>query len=158
MASLQLTPSLVAVATGIVGSVWASGAIASLTLIGIPTAFATPQSPIIVWNGLYTRGMAVMPKVAVVTALCYLYGAYERRRRGTAGGACLAAAGLVVSIIPFTLVFMRSTNEMLLNGQSAATLAASTRLISKWGSLNLVRSLLPLAAGMLGLYGLCQGQ
>ncbi|TQV98986.1 hypothetical protein V2A60_007322 [Cordyceps javanica] len=155
MAPSQLTPSLVAVATGIVGSVWTSGAIASLTLIGIPAALATPQSPGIVWNGLFTRGMAVMPKVAITTALCYLYGAYEARGERATRTHLAAAAGLVMSIIPFTLVFMRNTNEMLLKGASETVTSTATReLISKWGNLNLARSLLPLAAGILGLYGL----
>ncbi|OAA73296.1 hypothetical protein ISF_00197 [Cordyceps fumosorosea ARSEF 2679] len=133
------------------------GAIASLTLIGVPTALSTPQSPVIVWNGLFTRGMAVMPKVAITTALCYLYAAYKVRGGGERTTKThLAAAGLVISIIPFTLIFMRNTNEMLLNGASAMTSTASSQLISKWGNLNMVRSLLPLAAGVLGLYGLCE--
>ncbi|KAF1730636.1 Noranthrone monooxygenase [Beauveria bassiana] len=156
MNSSQFTSPVVAVATGIIGSAWASGTIASLSIIGIPTALSTPGSPTVVWNGIFTRGMALMPKVAAVTSLCFLYGAYSSRGQRESK-TFLSAAGLGVCIVPFTLVFMAKTNQLLLGSlkaTSASSAVETARLISKWGTLNMIRSLFPLAAGILGLWGL----
>lgn len=54
-----------------------------------------------------------MPKLAVGAALSYSYAAYASWGK-RAATSYLAAGGLVVSIIPFTVLFMSSTNRALL--------------------------------------------
>ncbi|KAF5137703.1 Monooxygenase hypC [Metarhizium anisopliae] len=155
MATYQLPP-LVAVAAGIVGSSWMSGVIASLSVIGVPTAQQVAKSSVLVWHGLFSNGMALMPKCAVATALSYSYAAYGLRGQESAK-AYLLSAGLVVAIIPFTLVFMSSTNASLLGAvKGTASLSAGevSGLIRKWGYLNLARSFLPLVGGVVALSSL----
>lgn len=149
------TPSLVAVATGVVGSAWAAGNIASLSLIGIPAARGLSNTAQ-VWHGLYTTGKALMPKVAVTVALSYAYAAYASRSRGSRFWVYYAgAAGLVISIVPFTLVFMNQTNDILTQAAVAGTAVSNKGIVDdlvvKWGFLNLARSALPLAGAVTGL-------
>ena len=103
---------------------------------------------------MFIRGMAIMPKVAITVGLSYAYAAYEARDRGGYWKGFLSAAGLVVAIIPFTLLFMNSTNAALIHsarGASTLTVAQESELVSKWGLLNLIRSFLPLTGAVTGL-------
>ncbi|KAM3429362.1 hypothetical protein MY4824_007884 [Beauveria thailandica] len=155
MANSFTSASLPAIA-GILGSAWTSGAIASLTLVGIPTARAIPQASTQIWHGLFLRGMALLPKVAVGTALSYVYAAYNNQDQKSMKG-YLVAAGLVVSIVPFTIIFMGSTNAALIGsatGSSPLQQAQALDIIRKWGYLNLTRSVLPLTAAAVGLRAL----
>ncbi|RGP79853.1 hypothetical protein FLONG3_2033 [Fusarium longipes] len=147
-------PSLLATATGITCSAWASGFIASLSLAGVPAALQLPApSSATAWQGLFNRGFALMPKFVVTTTAAYFYAAYTAQKRGHSWKSLVAGAVLTVSIVPFTLIFMESTNELLLKA-AAGTLEASqedvAKLIGRWGVLNLVRSLLPLAGAAVG--------
>ncbi|SPJ79551.1 uncharacterized protein FTOL_07942 [Fusarium torulosum] len=148
-------PSLLATATGITGSAWASGCIASISLTGIPAALqlSAPTSAT-VWQEFFNRGIALMPKVAVTTALAYAYASYSAHREGRKWKGLAAGGALTVAIVPFTLIFMSSTNGLLFKA-AAGTLEASQEdvatLIGRWGVLNLVRSLLPLAGTIVGL-------
>lgn len=131
-----------------------AGSIASITLFGVPTARAVQQSSAYIWHGMFLRGMNVMPKVAIAVGLSYGYAAYETHRVGGDWKGFLAAGGLVVSIVPFTLLFMSSTNASLISaakGSSALAQAQVSQLIENWGYLNLARSLLPLAGAVTGL-------
>ncbi|CEI65321.1 hypothetical protein FVEN_g6253 [Fusarium venenatum] len=153
-------PSLLASATGIAGSVWASGFIASLSLAGIPAALQLPApSSTIVWHELFNRGFALMPKFAVTTTAAYFYAAYTAQKQGHAWKGLVVGAVSTVSIIPFTILFMKSTNELLFKA-AAGTLEASqedvAKLIGRWGFLNLVRSLIPLAGAVAGFSTLFQ--
>ncbi|RSM10222.1 hypothetical protein CDV31_007298 [Fusarium ambrosium] len=141
-------PSLLATATGLTGSAWTSGAIASLSLVGIPAALSAPSTSATVWASIFNHGVAIMPKFAVTTALAYLYAAYDARQNGHSWKGFVSGAVLTVAIVPYTIVFMSSTNE-LLHGAAKGTLQATNeevaKLIGRWGVLNLGRSLLPLA-------------
>ncbi|KAH7133290.1 hypothetical protein B0J13DRAFT_610383 [Dactylonectria estremocensis] len=152
------TPSLLAVATGVVGSAWASGAIASMSLAGIPAALVA-SSPATVWAEIFARGIALMPKVAVTTAGAFLYAAYDtRRRRGNWLG-FVAGGVLTVAIVPYTLAFMAGTNDLLhgaAKGVSALGEEEVRKLVGRWGVLNLGRSLLPLTGAAAGLITLIQ--
>ncbi|KAM0286492.1 hypothetical protein ACHAQH_000918 [Verticillium albo-atrum] len=151
-------PYLTAVATGVVGAAWTSGTIAGLSIIGCPAALDLPHHLSAgVWKGLYDYGVATMPKFAATTAAVYLYAAYESRRRSTKGNGFLgfvAAAALTVSIVPFTIFFMRETNaQLILAAGDSSPQQASARiveLIGHWKALNLGRSLLPLVGAVVG--------
>lgn len=103
---------------------------------------------------MFIRGMAIMPKIAVTVALSYAYAAYDSHSRGGYWKGYLGAAATVVGIIPFTLIFMKSTNDALITaskgGASFNTIEVS-ELVSRWGLLNLTRSFLPLTGAVTGL-------
>ncbi|KAJ6443067.1 integral membrane protein, Mpv17/PMP22 family [Purpureocillium lavendulum] len=134
-------PTLLAVATGVVGSAWASGmssvaschrssdehgicethtsiktntgAITGLTLIPLQSAKAVPEKSTAFWADLYARGANIMPKVGAVVAVTYAYVAYDVRRAGGKWQLFAAAAASVVGIVPFTLLAMADTNDKL---------------------------------------------
>lgn len=94
-----------------------------------------------------------MPKVAGTVALAYAYAAYDAHSRGTSWKGYLSAAALVISIVPFTIVFMTPTNSTLLaavSGQSVLSQATLSELIRKWSFLNITRSFLPLLGAATG--------
>ncbi|KAH7153149.1 hypothetical protein EDB81DRAFT_790675 [Dactylonectria macrodidyma] len=152
------TPSLLAVATGVVSSAWSSGVIASMSLAGVPAALVA-SSPATIWAEIFARGVALMPKVAVTTAGAFLYAAYDTRRRGGNWLGFVAGGVLTVSIVPYTLAFMVGTNDLLhgaARGVSALGEHEVRKLVGRWGVLNLGRSLLPLAGAGVGFLTLIQ--
>ncbi|ATY61880.1 hypothetical protein A9K55_008444 [Cordyceps militaris] len=152
-------PSLIAVATGIVGSAWASGAIASATFLGVSAALDVPETTARSWRELYRRGANLMPKVAAVVTLAYGYAAYDARRAGGVWGGYAAAAAFVVSIVPFTVVVMRYTNtclHKLAEGRDEAKAWNLRELLQRWNLLNLSRSCLCLISSVLGMVTMVQ--
>lgn len=93
-----------------------------------------------------------MPKFAITCALCYLYVAYDTRSRGGEWKGFAAAGALLVGIVPYTLVVMMPTNNMLHSAAAGAHIPTKVvlDLITKWGTMNLVRSLFPLASAITG--------
>ncbi|KAL6893279.1 hypothetical protein GGI43DRAFT_176188 [Trichoderma evansii] len=154
---MQLSgPSLVAVATGVVGSAWLSGAIMSFSIGAAPAAAAVPQFSAKIWAEVYKRGAASMPKFALGTALAYLVAAYDAYGDGRAWGSYLGAAGLTLSIVPFTLTVMKYTNGLLHEEarndggeKNDITKARVNSLLNHWIALNLIRGSLPLAGTLL---------
>lgn len=94
-----------------------------------------------------------MPRVAGAVALSYAYAAWDARSQDKDWVGYSVAAGLVVSIVPFTVIVMSSTIQPLSGAAlGSITLSASqvTELIGTWGTQNIFRSLLPLAGAVLG--------
>jgi hypothetical protein len=134
-----------------------TGAIASITLVAIPVAQATPASTAQIWHGLFNRGHAIMPKLAVTVAATCAYAAYDSYSNRGYWKGFLGAAGLTIAIVPFTLLFINSVNATLMHaakGSSTLTVTQISELASKWGLLNLVRSFLPMAGAVTGLIAL----
>lgn len=129
------------------------GVIAGLSLVGCPAAIGLSGSSAAAWAGLYNHGIAIMPKVAITVALSHLYSAYATENRRNNRTWYLAAALLAVSIIPYTLLTMRPTNDKLLSAAAGISKYGAdeiTHLINRWAALNLGRSLLPLASAVVG--------
>jgi uncharacterized membrane protein len=59
---------------------------------------------------------------------------------------CLIGALLVGSVIPFTLIFILSTNRRLLDTALDPSSDCALRLLRQWGRLHAVRTVLSLAA------------
>ena len=64
----------------------------------------------------------------------------------------LAGGGLLVSVIPFTALAILPTNKQLLDPSTANDLDLAERLLTRWGRLHAVRSVLSLAALLLFLF------
>lgn len=152
------TPSLVAVATGIIGSAWASGAMASISLTGVPAARAVPASTAQIWSVLFDRGLAIIPRLAAGSALLFAYAAYSTygvpsARDGTADTwkGYVVAGAFAVSMVPYTFLAMHTTNMALKEAARGVPGINVTELVGKWTGLNLFRCLLPLGGALTGL-------
>ncbi|OAL71090.1 hypothetical protein A7D00_4753 [Trichophyton violaceum] len=137
------------------------------------------------WRHAYNIGKSSMPFCAIGAGTAYAYLSYVFRHETTLRPAdtrtsnwYLLASGLVMSIIPYTLLVMSPTNKSLLSraevadaesmtGVSKAKEAASktsgdskaTRedvevlnWLKGWAELNVVRSMFPLAGTLAALY------
>lgn len=130
----------------------------SFSIGGAPAAAAVQQSSAKIWAELYKRGAASMPKFAVGTALAYFVAAYDAYGDGRAWGSYLGAAGLTLSIVPFTLTVMKKTNGLLHDeakkdaNENDISVARVNGLLDRWTTLNLIRGSLPLAGTILGLF------
>jgi len=71
--------------------------------------------------------------------------------RGLQGGSALWfwAALLIVAVIPFTLIVIRPTNNRLLEPRRDRASNETRELLSAWGRLHAVRSVLSAAASIL---------
>ena len=65
----------------------------------------------------------------------------------------LVGGGLLVSVIPFTALAILPTNKQSLDPSTANDADLAERLLSRWGRLHAVRSVLSLAALLLFLLG-----
>jgi uncharacterized membrane protein len=63
----------------------------------------------------------------------------------------LIGGGLLVSVIPFTALAILPTNKQLLDPETANDLALAEKLLTRWGRLHAVRSVLSLASLLLFL-------
>lgn len=66
----------------------------------------------------------------------------------------LVGGGLLVSVIPFTALAILPTNKRLLDPATANDMDLAERLLTRWGRLHAVRSVLSLAALLLFLFSL----
>jgi uncharacterized membrane protein len=64
----------------------------------------------------------------------------------------LVGGGLLVSVIPFTVMVILPTNKRLLDPATANDMDLAERLLSRWGRLHAVRSILSLVALLLFLF------
>lgn len=112
-----------------------------------------------VWQHLFNRGAAIMPPAAVAVASSYLWAAYDAHSRQLEWKGYAVAAGLVVGIVPFTLLTLGGINSTLIGafkGTVALSAEQSEAMIRKWGLINVVRSLLPLAGAVTGFVTMLQ--
>lgn len=135
-----------------------------LSLLGIPGLLSDsipPQALAKQWEGIYTRGKALGPQMAMASMLGYAYLIYDRRSKGQSYSGYVAAAALSLGIMPYTIIFMMGTNNALLGVASGATKTASEsavrELLVRWKGLNLLRSVFPFIGGILGIWTLVGG-
>lgn len=103
------------------------------------------------WHGVFELGKSQAPFLAVTALALHLTTGYLRNR--TIKSWRLAAAGLTIAIVPFTGTLMGATNDAMIRGtvEGIGGLDVAA-LLTKWASLNLTRSLLPLLGGAIGLW------
>lgn len=129
--------------------------------MGVPGLLSTAVDSKVLaqqWEGIFVRGRSQGPRIAVVSLLGYAYLAYDRSSRDQPWWPYLLAGALAIGIVPFTLGVMMPTNNALLGiargtGQVASEMDVRALLL-KWKNLNLVRSMLPLAGSIVGLWAL----
>lgn len=135
----------------------------------LPAAAAAHAS--IIWHHIYNKGKTTLPPIAACAALAFFYAAYNfpnpvalQEIENTRNS--LAIAGLLtVSIVPYTLLIMKPTNDALhaksravtersKNGFETILDDATKELIRNWNVLNFVRGALPLLATGLAAYAI----
>jgi hypothetical protein len=123
------------------------------------------------WREIYETGKRQNPPIAGLTAAPFVYLAVLFARKSSQplllfrgappysrAGFYASAALLTLSIVPFTLIAMSSTNNALIDvceshkqRGAGATDARIEELLQDWVALNRVRSLLPLLASLTGI-------
>jgi hypothetical protein len=88
--------------------------------------------------------------------------AYQQKGQGQPAWTRYGLAGaLTIGIVPFTIIAMTATNNALMQVASGATALgedATRSLLLKWKGLNMVRSMLPLAGAVVGLWTFVVGE
>ncbi|KIX07457.1 uncharacterized protein Z518_02110 [Rhinocladiella mackenziei CBS 650.93] len=159
---------------GVTGAMWLGekGNIAALSLMAVPALRlskandgVSSTSLVKQWRYIYEAGKSQNPPIAAATAAAFIYLAWSVRRIAPRSQIPLyygSAAVLTLGIVPFTLMVMSPTNNRLIQHSETMSMEGSAapsrarddeidQLIAKWNTLNGVRSLLPLAGGILGL-------
>ncbi|CAK1361649.1 unnamed protein product [Cercospora beticola] len=154
MANTKIGTEAIAVITGS----FLSGTIMSLFLLTIPVITKnTSEGPHLIrqWSDIFHSGHRKGPGIAIATAVLYAFGAYTKNSEGQSYGIFLAAAATTVSMIPYTWVFMKRTNDALFaaeeNGRT--DIYDASALVQSWNRLNAIRALFPLAGAVLGMLG-----
>jgi|SRR5712692_583218 len=99
----------------------------------------------------YRRATVLQVSLAVIGALCGILARFQDRTLGW-----LIAAGLLISVIPFTLFFILPTNNQLLEPSLDRRSEKAHLLLTRWGRLHAVRTVVSLAALALFLTALAK--
>jgi hypothetical protein len=115
------------------------------------------------WVCLFNYGHRILPAISITVLCLYGYIGYDKYLTGGAWIAYGTSGILTVGIIPFTLIVMQSTNDLLFQQEEeirwnpkVTTLEDARKLIAKWSSMHFVRSMFPLAGAVLGFSALCK--
>ena len=120
------------------------------------------------WTRVYHYGHQVLPGMAIGTFLLYTLASVQNRRaEKQKQWRLLTLAGLVtVSIIPFTLLIMKPTNDELFRLESITSTVQSgevagvevmgikeaEQLVMRWAIMHAMRSTFPLVGAILGAF------
>lgn len=106
-----------------------------------------------VWVPSYKRAAVMQASLAIVSFVAGMAVWL------TGGGALwLVGALLIGSVVPFTLIVIKPTNNQLLVSHRDLASSETRDLLEKWGRLHAVRSALSLAASVLYMALLISGQ
>lgn len=147
----------------------ALGSMISLSAIAIPVLLeTTTNSPQLFyqWTRIYRYGHQVLPGMAIGTFLLYSFECFQRRRaQKPKPWRLLALAALVtISIIPFTLLIMKPTNDELFRLESVTRMVQpgeqlvvkvmainqAKGLVVKWAFMHAIRSTFPFIGAVIG--------
>ncbi|KAI4230870.1 MAG: hypothetical protein LQ349_005971, partial [Xanthoria aureola] len=146
---------------GITSSSFLAGALYSISLLAIPAILVGKSNASLLasqWHSIFSVGQKVGPTLAILGTVNYLYvarGKYGSQYDSRVWKSFVGAAVATMGIIPFTFIFLKPTNDVLLAQTAKTTLSEREvrALVEKWASLNLVRSGLLVIGTGLGLYG-----
>lgn len=159
---------------GLTSSAWLAGQIASFSLFTVPRLLESP-TPLMLrqWSAMFWAGKSVGMPGGIVTALTYFYLAYATHTSSASSflsdttSIRYAVAGILsVGIVPFTLVFLNSTNVAIFKREEEVSKAeregksvqarageeSAQDLLRRWGTLNLGRAVVMLGSAVLGAW------
>jgi hypothetical protein len=93
------------------------------------------------WAPSYKRATVIQASLAVVGSIASMAAAFLG-----GGGSWLVAGILLLGVVPFTLLVIYPTNERLLDPALDKASPETLVLLTRWGRLHLVRTILSLAA------------
>lgn len=132
----------------------------------VPAILANPDesNTLIQWKTAFDIGKVMGPSFAAASALCSFVSAYTHYHAQVPSRAYFfIAAGLMsLSIGPFTVILMKSTNAALLKRVDVARgktdggrrTEETARLLGTWSRFNLVRSALSMVGALLAFQAL----
>ncbi|KAI4732792.1 hypothetical protein E4T50_16645 [Aureobasidium sp. EXF-12298] len=151
---------------GLTSAAWLSGNISALSLISIPAVANIKQDSSLsnahavrLWQQNYQRGASQNPPIALGASASLGYLAWSLRNLRTATVLSLRpslllsiAAVSTMAIVPFTIVYMRATNNELLalaakakkDEVSVVETEDVEALLERWTALNRLRGVLPM--------------
>lgn len=154
----------------------------TLTFYAIPAVLLAPTDLAVTqYARIFNLGKKLGPALALTSFLSFTYLAFDSHLHFSNTGLVwsplksvwkgyLTAGALAVSIVPYTFVAMMGTNKKLLeeaervrckesleakggeNKQVGMAAATAKQLLDQWGTLNLVRGVLPLAGAVIGAW------
>ncbi|KAL8995560.1 MAG: hypothetical protein Q9169_004733 [Polycauliona sp. 2 TL-2023] len=146
---------------GLTASSFLAGGLFTMSTVAVPTILSghTNASLLVAhWNTMFRLGIKMGPTLIALGAVNYLYvawGAYHSTYEPRVWKGFAAAAGCIMAVAGYTVVFMTGTNSALLGQAVKVTMGEGQvrDLIEKWAFLNLVRAGIPLVSMALGLWG-----
>ncbi|KAK3309664.1 uncharacterized protein B0T15DRAFT_488377 [Chaetomium strumarium] len=160
--SLRLTQG-----TALFLSSFSSGVSLTLSAFVVPRLLESPRGVMLTqWLRTYTLGATTMPFATAVTAAAYVWLGLKTPGIPLARSRMyLAAAGLTVGIIPYTVAFMGGTNGRLKEMEKEANSVqanvpspevraeerSAKALVDWWGMLNLGRAAMLISGAVCGL-------
>jgi Anthrone oxygenase len=139
-----MTPQLIEV-VAILACTLFTGAAVYITAFEHPARLSCgADAAVAEWAPSYKRATLMQVPLALVAGLFGIV-------RGTQGGGPLWLWGdvLILSVIPFTLLAIRPTNNRLLNPGRDRRSDETLQLLNAWGRLHAVRGALSMAASVL---------
>lgn len=129
---------------------------ASITFVAVPAIYAS-KDPLTVWKTVYSRGARIaVPNLLISTGTglaCYV-NSMKQTECGCGDFGYLLAAGLSFAVIPYTLLFMQPTNDVLMGSNEKTPPAEINRLINKWEKLQWFRTAVGAAVFVFAVYRL----
>ena len=119
----------------------------TINLVVVP-ALKASTDPVPAWRTVYNNGKNLALNMAISAATGYYLYAAEGYKRW------LAAAILNSLVIPYTLFFMKPTNDALfaVKYKAGDVTTEEKSLLRKWGKLQWGRTLLGLGAFLIGIH------
>lgn len=144
----------------------------SLSLVAVPVFIeTTTRSPQLFhqWARMYHYGHQVLPGMAICTFILYICASLRsyRAEKPKPWGILLLAGLVTVSIIPFTLLVMKPTNDRLFHLESITRtlrtgddtevdvmdIKEAEGLVAYWALMHLIRSTFPFIGVTIGAVG-----
>lgn len=145
----------------------------SLSVMAVPVLLdTTTNSPQLFhqWTRMYHYGHQVLPGMAIGTFMLHTYACFRKRRaeKPKTWRLPLLAGLVTVSIIPFTLLIMKPTNDKLFHlesvtrtvrtgedtGVNVMGITEAKGLVVNWALMHFTRSTFPLIGAIIGAVGI----
>lgn len=137
----------------------------NLFLLTIPVLLETTQQTsqlLHQWSRVFYSGHRKGPAISIATGLIYSLAAWNKHAAGNPWRIFALAGATTVSMVPYTWIFMQSTNNALFRAEARTkseqeqSWKEAESLVKAWNRYNAVRALFPLTGAILGLLGTCK--
>jgi uncharacterized membrane protein len=125
---------------------WFAGAAVYITAVEHPARLSCgTEVAVTQWAPSYKRGALMQAPLALIAGIFGI----ARGMLGDNGALWLVAGGLILAVVPFTLLVIRPTNDRLLDPRRDRRSEETLQLLISWGRLHAVRSVVSVVASVL---------